>query len=331
MDDLAYLRLNYQILGPKQIAADLGRTHTAVRTMGNRLGLKSSFQLGAESVRHDYFAEASTPVEAYLLGLLAADGCVVDDGRISLELVDKDRELVELLRDQIAPAVRITERSTRTSDRVCLCVVSRKMAADLASYEVTPRKTFTLQWPQRLAPELEGSYICGAFDGDGTLALIRDARSGNLYPRWELISASRDFMESVAASIRRNTDATAVGPYLPSGRTTWQIRANSANAEIVDRWIHADVPGLARKRIPAEVLARPRRRSPRKREDIPPLPGMARGERSPKAKLTEAAVIEARSRRSAGESYVSMAREYGVSRVALRNAVIGKTWKHVAE
>lgn len=329
--DLAYLCANYHILGPKRIAAELGRSHTAVRTMGNRLGLKSAFQLGVESVRHDYFAEVNKPVQAYLLGLMASDGCVTDDGRIQLELVDKDRALVELLRDQIAPAVRITERTTRTSDRACCCVVSARMARDLAAYGVTPRKTFTLRWPESLAPGLEGSYICGAFDGDGTMGLIRDSRSGRLYPRWELISASQGFLESVAASIRRNTDAAVVGPYLPEGRSTWQIRANSANAITVDHWIHADVPGLDRKRVPAEIVARTWRRSPRRPEDIPPLPGRARGSRNSKAKLTEASVAEVRARHRSGETIRSMAVEYGVSRVALRNAISGKTWAHVTD
>jgi hypothetical protein len=252
----------------------------------------------------------------------------MDDGRIAIELVAKDRELIELARNEIAPLVQIASRMTRTSERACFCVQSKQLSADLARYAVTPRKTFTLQWPELLPQHLEGSFICGVFDGDGTLGWIRDNRSGFTYPRWEIVSASPGFLESVAASIRRNTSADVIGPFLPKGRSTWQIRANSANAEAVDRWVHADVAGLARKRIPDEAL-RQRRRSPRKREEIPPLPGRARGSRNSKAKLTEASVREARACHKAGESIRSMADKYGVSRVALGNAISGKTWAHV--
>lgn len=329
-EDLAYLRKNYDVKGPKQIAVDLNRTPVAVRCMGHSLGLKSAFRLRYESVRHDYFGDVRTHTQAYLLGLLAADGCVGDDFRIQLQLAIKDRILVDLIRDEIAPGVLVTERATQASDQAAFCISSKQIAADLAAYGVTPRKSFTLQWPDRLVRELKGAYICGAFDGDGTLGWVKDSRSGNFYPRWELCSASRAFLESVAASIRRNTGARVAGPSNWSGRTVWVIRANSANAQLVDRWIHADVPGLARKRIPVEMV-RQQRRSPRRLADIPPPPGQAKGSRNANSKLTEASVVDIRARHRAGESVRSLASEYGVSRVALRNAIAGRTWRHVAE
>lgn len=54
-----------------------------------------------------------------------------------------------------------------------------------------------------------------------------------------------------------------------------------------------------------------------------------RGSAVPIAKLTEERVAEARRRRASGESIRSMAAEYGVSDVALGNAIAGRTWKHV--
>lgn len=59
-------------------------------------------------------------------------------------------------------------------------------------------------------------------------------------------------------------------------------------------------------------------------------PMKPRGSQLPIAKLTEAAVAEARRRYAAGESVLAMSREYGVSDVALRNAINRRTWKHVA-
>jgi hypothetical protein len=54
-----------------------------------------------------------------------------------------------------------------------------------------------------------------------------------------------------------------------------------------------------------------------------------RGGRHQDAKLTDAIVMECRARRAAGETMASLAREFGVSFVAMRNAIIGVTWKHV--
>jgi hypothetical protein len=47
------------------------------------------------------------------------------------------------------------------------------------------------------------------------------------------------------------------------------------------------------------------------------------------AKLTEDIVRECRRRHAAGESARSLAREFGVSKVAMGNAVSARTWKHV--
>ena len=55
----------------------------------------------------------------------------------------------------------------------------------------------------------------------------------------------------------------------------------------------------------------------------------SRGERNPRAKLTEGDVREIRLRRKQGESYYHMARVFGLSRDNIRKAAIGITWTHV--
>lgn len=56
-----------------------------------------------------------------------------------------------------------------------------------------------------------------------------------------------------------------------------------------------------------------------------------RGSRNPRAKLTEQAVIEIRQCWTAGETQVSLARRFGVSRAAVQFALSGKNWAHVKE
>jgi hypothetical protein len=55
-----------------------------------------------------------------------------------------------------------------------------------------------------------------------------------------------------------------------------------------------------------------------------------RGTGQHQAKLTDGIVAECRRRRAAGETYVSLAREFGVTKAVMREAVLGITWKHVA-
>lgn len=55
----------------------------------------------------------------------------------------------------------------------------------------------------------------------------------------------------------------------------------------------------------------------------------ARGEGAHNVRLTTDMVIEARRRRLNGASVYSLAKEYGVNKGTLHNAIYGKTWAHV--
>lgn len=54
-----------------------------------------------------------------------------------------------------------------------------------------------------------------------------------------------------------------------------------------------------------------------------------RGEGHSRSKLTERAVKEIRRRHARGESYASLARDFGVSRMTVTDAVVGHTWRHI--
>lgn len=57
---------------------------------------------------------------------------------------------------------------------------------------------------------------------------------------------------------------------------------------------------------------------------------LTRGTANGNARLNEANVREARERKRAGESTKRLAAEYGVSPQAMSNALVGRTWGHVA-
>lgn len=61
------------------------------------------------------------------------------------------------------------------------------------------------------------------------------------------------------------------------------------------------------------------------------LPGPARGEDVAGVKLDEDRVREIRARAAKGETYSSLAREYDVSPSNVREIILRRTWKHVAE
>lgn len=60
-----------------------------------------------------------------------------------------------------------------------------------------------------------------------------------------------------------------------------------------------------------------------------PYDSQVRGESQPRSKLTDAGVVELRSRVANGEKIARICREYGVSQQSAWNAVHRITWRHV--
>lgn len=112
---------------------------------------------------------------AYLLGFIAADGNIsTKENRISIELHEKDRQLLEDFRaitQNSRPLKKYLHKHEEYADTpaVKFETWSAEWKKDLAIYNITPNKTFTLQPPTFLNKDYYISYIKGYFDGDGSI------------------------------------------------------------------------------------------------------------------------------------------------------------------
>jgi hypothetical protein len=240
-EDVDYLRTHYGSERAAHIAAKLGRSEKAITQKARLEGLARKLTASYTP----YFREVDTPVKAYVLGVLAADGWVDDEGRIGIQVVEKDRGIAELVRDQLRPSGRIYSLPPGKPgwQPVARFVIgSVQMARELARYGIVPRKTRTLTWPSMLSPELHSSYVCGYFDGDGHLTV-------KPHPYWTICSASQPFLESMGRCIELGSGVSIARP-----RRAGSIWAISKHGPIpvraLDAWMHRDVPGLERKRLP---------------------------------------------------------------------------------
>ena len=194
--------------------------------------------------RHDYFQNLETPRQAYVLGLLAADGNVFGT-RISLELAAKDSHLVELVRDELASAVNLRSRRRQSRDYVLLSISSRPLVTDLAAFGVTERKSRTLCWPGALPASLSRPFLLGYFDGDGFITWSRHGRY--VYPRWGLIGTER-FLTSVNALLARELGLRLRRLHEREG--CCHLHVTGRDAVVVDEWLHDGYDfGLDRKRF----------------------------------------------------------------------------------
>lgn len=247
-EDRRLLRENYATMPAPEIAARLGRTLSSLHVQASNLGLKSYHRKANTSLVPGYFRVIDTPMKAYLLGLLMADGWVAGNPRLQLGLAlrDYDSELVKLLRDNLAPEARLSSYLTKEGNTmVKFQVGSADLMADLAQHGIVPRKSLVVEWPATVPPEHEGSFLCGMHDGDGSLEL-------QPIPHWSLVGGSYGFQTTLQERVMLHTGVKVGGPY-PDRRkdNCWRVAVTGKPVRALDAWMHRDVPGLARKRIPS--------------------------------------------------------------------------------
>lgn len=202
-------------------------------------------------VRHDYFAQIDSPIKAYVLGVLAADGNVLPKHhRITLELSAKDTNLLETVRDELVPGGAITSRSRRGFDYQTLAFVSHNMVSDLEALGVTAAKSCTITWPEKLPSSFAREFILGYFDGDGFITYHE--RPNRKYPYLGFTSGSYKLLVSIADVIEQHTGIRPQGPWSKEESNAYHMRVAGDNALIVDQWLHTSGLGLKRKRLAVE-------------------------------------------------------------------------------
>ena len=129
------------------------------------------------TLNEGYFDEIDTPIESYLLGLMAADGCVTDKNYIVLESID--RELVDLFAREIefSGEIREIDRSPH-KPHFRINFSSQRLAKALHQWQIVTDRiaTDSYRFP---SAEYLNAYVLGYFDGDGC-AYRNKGRSGGL-------------------------------------------------------------------------------------------------------------------------------------------------------
>ena len=145
------------------------------------------------AIRHNFFTEICTSIQAYLLGFIAADGCVNEVRHaLIIQLSDKDASLLELFKI-ISPDAKISHRegSVNSNGRngavitdhgsTRLVIHSKMLYESLVAAGIEPRKTYKqLQIPKQIPEHLKRFFILGYFDGDGYATSFILKRYGTL-------------------------------------------------------------------------------------------------------------------------------------------------------
>jgi hypothetical protein len=125
-----------------------------------------------DQIKNDYFSKinlSSHPERFVIIGFLAADGCIYNEGygqsRLCINLSQKDRCALDLINQEICVGTRnITNNKTTKSCQIY--IPSDEICKDLSRYGIIPRKTKNFDIP-KITKEKMKYFLRGYFYGDG--------------------------------------------------------------------------------------------------------------------------------------------------------------------
>lgn len=142
-------------------------------------------------LNESYFDIIDSQVKAYLLGLMAADGCVTTKNYVAFESIDQ--ELTELLKQELeySGAIRVI-KPQNYAPHYRISFSSQQLATALGNLGVMAGRGSSglYHFP---ASNYLASYVLGYFDGDGC-AYVNPNRSGGLIS----IVGSYEFVSELA-------------------------------------------------------------------------------------------------------------------------------------
>jgi hypothetical protein len=232
-----YIISEYKTKTSQTIAEELGwKSHHCVTRLLKRLNVQRREQhaIPIHTVNQDYFENIDSLEKAYLLGFIAADGCVScpigRSWKLIISLGIKDRLHLESICKVLQsdyPISNVYTKSTFGLDNYCKWfwksttqIYNKKLVNDLIKHKITPKKSLTLDWPTTIPPEFMSGYLLGFFDGDGWASVSKD-RIDSGRPKWQtfsVCSGSYGFLELYAKKLSKITGIEVKTPYIVKGK-----------------------------------------------------------------------------------------------------------------
>ena len=195
---------------------------------------------------------------AYVVGLLATDGCLSSDRR-HIILTSRDRQLVQTYLECLGRPIRYTLGRTRRGKLAYYAQSSDVAFYDwLKSIGLTPRKSLTLG-PIEVPDAYLLPLVRGLLDGDGSIVNFRHRPTPTKYPNYVyerlwvfFLSASRSHIDWLRDRLK---EAVGLNGYVErivrkKRRDLFRLKYGKRESIILLRLLYADssAPCLERKR-----------------------------------------------------------------------------------
>lgn len=226
------LKKIYAIKDMEVLVNSFNKSRKAISMKARRLGLNHKTRISTNTIRADFFKSINNPTKAYILGLIASDGCVY---KTYLSFTSKDKILIEFMRNNLSPLSKIYfDKANRAFKLIIGC---KKMINDLEQWNIFPRKSLTYKFPECLNSEMYKPFILGYFDGDGSYPTISDR--GYKHKFWHMCG-TKNFLRRVKQIIQKEINIIPNGPYSLKRQNHYFIQTSHKKAREINNWLIKD-------------------------------------------------------------------------------------------
>ena len=187
---------------------------------------------------------------AYIVGLIASDGCLSKDGR-HIDFTSKDLQLAQLFQKLIKPGAKIGYKNAGLNNHG---VYYRIQFSDSSLYDfllstgMTPNKSLIIPG-LKIPKEYFADFLRGEFDGDGCIYGYKDSRWPNSFMHYTTFTcASLAFLKWIQDSINTQISCAGMGTLRKSGGA-YQLSYAKKDSLLIFNYMYYDddVPRLIRK------------------------------------------------------------------------------------
>ena len=179
-----------------QINVPIGTVYNCLKNFGITRSNKENSR--RYSLNHNYFSSIDSESKAYWLGFIQTDGYLLTNIKgVGIALAEKDAGHLEKFKSDIEATypIKVYQGSGYSHSNYARIIVrSEQMWNDLNNIGVTPKKTKTTT-PIKISQDLERHYVRGLMDGDGSIKISKDSRSGF---RGDFVSANKEMAQYIS-------------------------------------------------------------------------------------------------------------------------------------
>ena len=156
------------------IAKKYGVSRSTISTLlkDNNIKIRPAYKT-TYTLNEKFFDIIDTPEKAYIIGMLAADGCVCKN-TITLSLQENDKHILEEINSLLGSNrplhfIKMDVGKNKWS----LVITNKYMSNSLISKGIIENKSLFLEYPECITVDLFPHFLRGLLDGDGTIGSTR--------------------------------------------------------------------------------------------------------------------------------------------------------------